>query len=80
MSRPNSPSCPSVLITQTQTVQGIIAEDNLHVSLADGLHWCLGDKPKANPRDLHTVKPTNKPCNRVNNNKGATDRVKTTAM
>jgi len=19
------------------------------------LHWCLGDKPKANPRDLHTA-------------------------
>lgn len=80
MSRPTSPCCSSVLITKTQTVQGIVAEDNLHVSLAAVCTGAWVTSPRLTHVTYTRSKPTDKPCNKVNSNKGTTEQVQPTAM
>ena len=80
MSRSNSPCCPSVLITETQTVQGIVAEDNLHVSLATVCTGVWVTSPRLTHVTYTRSEPTDKTCNRDNSNKGTTEQIQPTAM
>ena len=63
-----------------ETVQGIVAEDNLHVSLAAVCTGAWGTGPRLTHVTYTRSKPTDKPCNRVISNKGTTKQVQPTAM
>ena len=58
----------------------IVAEDNLHVSLATVCTGAWVTSPRLTHVTYTRPEPTDKPCNKVNSNKGTTEQVQPTAM